>query len=148
MAKVLLFVEAEESSKYSLSDTKLFDTVAGVSSFKKKQLEVDNPKLATPKDCYNCGLVHVLRNAGGKCPAYNTNCDFCKKPGHYKVKCRAFRKSHKGDSTKNPGDEAHEMMMLSENDPHRPHGRPQQKTQQISSGRSYSTCIFRDEKLV
>ena len=37
MAKVLRFAEAEESGKYSLSDSKLFHSVAGMSSFKRQQ---------------------------------------------------------------------------------------------------------------
>ncbi len=37
LAKVIKFVEAEESGKYSLSDSKLFDRVSGVSTFKKQQ---------------------------------------------------------------------------------------------------------------
>ena len=37
LAKVMRFVEVEESTKYSLSNSKLFDSVSGVSSFKRQQ---------------------------------------------------------------------------------------------------------------
>ena len=36
LAKVLRFVVADDSDKYSLSDSKLFNIVSGVSSFKKQ----------------------------------------------------------------------------------------------------------------
>ena len=36
LAKVLWFVEAEESAKYSLSDSKLYESVSGVSTFKRQ----------------------------------------------------------------------------------------------------------------
>ena len=37
LAKVLRFVEAKESGKYSLSDSNLFDSDSGVSTFKRQQ---------------------------------------------------------------------------------------------------------------
>ena len=40
LGKVLRFVEAEERGKFSLSESKLFDTVAGMSGFKRQQGEV------------------------------------------------------------------------------------------------------------
>jgi hypothetical protein len=64
LAKVLSFVEAEESVKYSLSDSKLFDSVSGVSSFKRQQggggvgkTEVNPPKPATAIDCKCTGQL-------------------------------------------------------------------------------------------
>ena len=56
LAKVLRFVEAEESGKYSLSDSKLFDSVSGMSSFKRQQggmvkTEVNPPRNANPRQC-------------------------------------------------------------------------------------------------
>jgi hypothetical protein len=52
----LRFVEAEESGKYSLSDSKLFDSVSGMSSFKRQQggmvkTEVNPPRNANPRQC-------------------------------------------------------------------------------------------------
>ena len=46
LTKVLSFVEAEESGKYSLSESKLFDSVAGISTFKRQQR--DNGKVEDP----------------------------------------------------------------------------------------------------
>ena len=60
--------------------------------------------------------MHVEFRSGGKCPAYNTKCDFCERLGHFKVKCRAFRKQklvpsdRQGGNTKNTtGDEVSEL---------------------------------------
>jgi hypothetical protein len=77
----LRFVEAEESGEYSLTERKLFDSVSGVTSFKRqqqqggivKQPEV-NPHRASPGN--NCRTTHVEFISRGKCPAYNTKCDF------------------------------------------------------------------------
>ena len=74
LAKVLRFVEVEESSKYSLSDSKLFNSVSGVSSFKRqqqqggvvKQPEV-NPPRASSRQCINCGTTHVEFRSEDKC---------------------------------------------------------------------------------
>jgi hypothetical protein len=45
-----------------------------------------------PRQCNNCGTMHVEFRSGGKCPAHNTKCNFCERLEHYKVKCRAFKK--------------------------------------------------------
>jgi hypothetical protein len=91
-----------------------------VSSFKRQQggkvkTVVDPPKPATPRFCRWCATKHVAFTAGGKCPAYNTNCDFCKRLGHYKVTCKALKKSvnnevSKGDTKTKTSDEAAELM--------------------------------------
>ena len=43
LEKVVRFIEAEESGKYSLSDSKMFESVAGISSFKQQQRERERP---------------------------------------------------------------------------------------------------------
>ena len=76
-----------------------------------------NPAKAVPRMCNNCGTSHVEFRSGGRCPAYNTKCDFCERLGHFKVKCRAFRNQKsvegdkpKGDTNNKTGDEASELM--------------------------------------
>jgi hypothetical protein len=69
LAKVLRFVEAEESGKYSLSDSKLLDSVSGMSSFKMQQggmvkTEVNPPRPVTPRLCGNCNTRHMHHTAG------------------------------------------------------------------------------------
>ena len=109
LAKVLWFVEVEESAKYSLSDSKLFESVSRVSTFKRQQQQggvvrqpVVNPAKAVPRMCNNCGTSHVEFRSRGRCPAYNTKCHFCERLGHYKVKCGAYRKQNSvtGDKPK------------------------------------------------
>ena len=41
--KVLRFIEAEESGKYSLSDSKLFSSVSGMSGYKMQKREEETP---------------------------------------------------------------------------------------------------------
>jgi hypothetical protein len=123
LAKVMRFVEAEESAKYSLSDSKLFDSVSGVSSFKRQQggvveNEVNPPVNANPYFCHKCKTKHKHHTLGGICPAYdNKLCDFCKRKGHFKVNCKDFKRSQKGEvskgDTKNKsGDEAAEIITM------------------------------------
>ena len=64
LAKVLRFVEAEESGKFSLSDSKMFDTVAGMSGFKRQQGEVAKQnEVIPPKVCHTQGLLELLNHA-------------------------------------------------------------------------------------
>ena len=79
LAKVLRFVEAEESGKYSLLDSKLFDSESVVSTFKRQQQQGGmvrqpevNPLRATPRPCNNCGMTHMEFRSGGNFPAYNS----------------------------------------------------------------------------
>ena len=69
-----------------------------------------NPDKAVPKQCHNCGTKHVEFMSGGKCPAYNTKCDFCERLGHYKVKCRANKNQISGTGDKPK--EASEFMWV------------------------------------
>ena len=65
LAKILQLVEAEESGKYSLTDSKMFDSVAGLSNFKKQQR--DQVKQEPPVD----PAIHRLcgkRHKAGNCP--------------------------------------------------------------------------------
>ena len=64
------FVEAEESAKYSLSDRKLFDSVSGVSSFKRQQggvvkNEGNPPVNANPFFCKKCKPSTSITPLGG-----------------------------------------------------------------------------------
>jgi hypothetical protein len=79
LAKVLRFVEAEESGKYSLSDSELFNRMSVMSTLKSQQQQGGvvrqpevNPLRATPRPCNNCGMTHMEFRSGGSFPAYNT----------------------------------------------------------------------------
>ena len=67
LEKIITFVEAEESGKCSLSDSKLFDSVSVVLSFRKQQMELGK-KGDTPPGSLGvhktCGQKHTF----GKCP--------------------------------------------------------------------------------
>ena len=112
--KIIRFVEAEESGKYSLSDSKLFDSVSGVSSFKKQQRELVKKEDEPPKGPSVhrlCGKKHPF----GRCP--KTKCYFCGDMGHTRGSCEKFKKSQgnsKGDKDTKDGEEAHEIMDISD----------------------------------
>ena len=114
--KIIRFVEAEESGKYSLSDSKLFDSVSGVSTFKKQQREFGKKEEEQPKGpSFHriCGKKHPL----GKCP--KTKCYFCSEMGHSKSSCAKFKKwqgNSKGDKDTKDGEDANEIMHISDGD--------------------------------
>jgi hypothetical protein len=91
LEKVIKFIEAEESGKYSLSDTKDLASVAGFSTYKKQQRgnERETPP-ASPyadKNCRNCGnMGHI--STFTKCPAKKEKCEGCGKIGHIKKCCK------------------------------------------------------------
>ena len=78
--------------------------------------EVNPPMPATPYLCRKfCNTRHMRHTTGGKRPAWNTKCDFCKGMGHFKVTCKAFKRSQnkevsKGDTKNKAGGEAAELM--------------------------------------
>jgi hypothetical protein len=107
------FVEAEESAKFSLSDSKLCDSVSGVSSFKRQQGGVVkkevNPPVHNPHPyfCHKCQTMHKSRQ--------DHTCEFCKHKGHCKERCKAFQRSQmkegsKGDVKNKAGEEADKIM--------------------------------------
>ena len=114
MDKIVRFVEAEESGKYSLSDSKLFDSVSGVSSSKKQQRELKKKEDEPPKGPgihRLCGKKHHF----GRCP--KIKCYFCDEMGHNRTSCEKFKKTQgktKGDKDTKDGEEAHEIREISD----------------------------------
>ena len=102
LAKVIKFVEAEESGKYSLFNSKLFDSVSGVSNFKKQlrdHVKKDDEPPKAPGVHRHCGKKHPY----GKCA--KSKCQLCDEIGHSKIACEKFKKSQAnskgGKDTKN-----------------------------------------------
>ena len=113
LTKVLSFVEAEESGKNSLSESKLFDSVAGISTFKRQQR--DNGKVEDPPNNPRphpvCGKVH----GPGNC---TIKCNRCGIMGHKGNKCRKFPQNKpNSDKDTKTGEEAHEIMVIGDKSP-------------------------------
>jgi hypothetical protein len=96
---VLRFVEAEESGKYTLSDSKLFSSVSGMSGYKMQKREEETPPKAY-EECWNCGKKHKQMRLGGNCPAKGTKFDYCDRFGH--TKGRRTQRRRKTRKVKNP----------------------------------------------
>ena len=114
LEKIIKFVEAEESGKCSLSESKLFDSVAVVSSFRKQQMELGKQEDTPPGGLgvhRTCGQRHTF----GKCP--KIQCKFCGEMGHIKKLCEGFKKlrgSLKGKPDAKNSEEAHDILDVSD----------------------------------
>jgi hypothetical protein len=117
LEKVIKFIEAEESGKYSLSDTKDLASVTSMSTYKKQQRvnegEAPQGSPFADKCCENCGKLGHTRNYR-QCPAKKWKCDSCGKVGHYRKCCLSAkngstRQSDNKSDEKKTGKEAHSI---------------------------------------
>ena len=107
LEKVVRFMKAEEGGKYSLSDSKMFELVANISSFKQQQRERERPVQllkpsqpvqpdGVPRMCRRwCGTKHLLLSEDCTFPVYNHICELCQRKGHFQVKCSDKSKGDK-----------------------------------------------------
>ena len=101
---VLKFVQAEEIGKLSLSDSKVFESVAGVSEYKKKQKE-EGTKVF--RGCNYCG--DEKRHSKENCKAKKITCYKCGVIGHFKIRCKYIPRAEAKEAAAVGKEEAHSM---------------------------------------
>jgi hypothetical protein len=91
--------KAEDSGKYSLSDSKVFALMVGMCEYKRQQSVEETPDIA--RKCWDCGKRHKPVKSGG-------SCDFCQDTSKLCAELsRGHRRNKKEHSKVNKNEEAH-----------------------------------------
>ena len=101
-------MQAEKIGKLSLSESKVLESVAGISECKLRRKVEGVPEQQVFNGCRFCG--GKSRHSKDKCPANERKCHDCGLIGHFKRQCKFIKKPQKKEGSADNKEEAHSVI--------------------------------------